>query len=142
MSHFTKNKGTFVTSIESFVKACGKLGLKGKLQTGGQIRMYDGTMVPVKAAFVTGQYALGLQEEEEGKYSLCGDIWGVKCDLYGSTSPLKNMGDQDLMNKVLQETTKITIEDTYAEQGFVCETVEDKQTGGIELTLTRNTVQW
>ena len=134
MSHFTKNTKVFVTDKDAFIKACQELGIKGKVTENTTIKAWDGSRHKVAMAINCGQYDIGLEQLEDGKFSIVGDWWGIK---FGLSKNLANLSDEDLQNKILQNTTKQAIVDKYGSEGFDCSVVEEKS-GAMQITLTRS----
>ena len=134
MSHFSKNTKVFVTNLDAFVMACRELGINGKVTMDTSIKMFDKSMHKVDLAIKVGEYDIGLQRGEEGRYSMVGDWWGIRKALPSSMS---HLGDEDQQGLILKTTTKCAIQSQYEAEGFNCEVVEDNKTGAIELTLTR-----
>jgi hypothetical protein len=134
MSHFSKNTKVFITNLDAFAAACKELGINGKVTMDTSIRMFDGSMHKVDLAVKVGNYDIGLQREEEGRYSMVGDWWGIR---QGLPTRFQSLSDEEQQNLVLKTTTKCAIVSQYEGQGFNCEVVEDK-TGAMDITLTRD----
>lgn len=134
MSHFSKNTKVFITNLDAFVAACKELGINGQVSMDTTIKMYNGSKHKCDLAIKVGNYDIGLQKGEEGRYSMVGDWWGVRQGLPKSFSSLSAEDQQGL---ILKTTTKCAIQTQYEAEGFNCEVVEDNKTGSLELTLTR-----
>jgi hypothetical protein len=135
MSHFSKNTKVFVTDTKAFVEACQELDIRGKVtEKEHQIKMFDGTMHKVALSVNCGKFDIGLEKEEEGRYSIVGDWWGIR---QGLPQSFQRMGDEEIQNTILKHTTKNTIKDKYEAEGFDYSVVEDKA-GAMQITLTRS----
>jgi len=123
MSHFTKVSKAKIKSKAAFLAAAKELGF---LEVKGKLRGYNGDTRDAEVVVRKSgcPYDVGLVKGSEGTYDMEADWWGV------------NQHCTDAANQFTQLTTKCSIQQTYAKQGFMVQTAEQKD-GSIKLTLTK-----
>lgn len=135
MSHFVKNTKVFVTDKDAFIKACREMGFNGKVKENCIIRDHAGQTAKAAYAVNAGTYDIGLVESEagSGQFNLMAEWWGIRRE----NRNVESMGDEQIQNTLLQNTTKNTIKDKYEAIGFDVQ-VEPQKTGDMQITLTRS----
>lgn len=137
MSHFTKLDKAKIIDPDAFIQACADLGFT-EVQRDVTIKAWDGKTKKVEIAckMAGEKYEIGLQQNEEGKYDMLADWWGIRLNL---PSECKNQGiktDSDLQDTLLRHTTKHTLTRKYRRQGFRAEISEDAE-HNIRVRLSR-----
>lgn len=126
MSHFTKLAKAQITDVDAFIAACADLGLT-EVMRDAKIKDFYGKEITVDVAIKTGKYSIALQKNEQGKFDMISDWWGVRGDL--ASSPVLNQqgirNDADLQDAILRHTTKNTIIQRYKRLGFRASVEED-----------------
>ena len=103
-----------------------------------KIKDYYGKEINVDVAcrLPGAKYEIALQKNENKKYDMVCDWWGIRRSL---PDACKNQGinnDSDLQDAILRHTTKHTIIRKYKRDGFRAEVTEDEN-HNIRLKLTR-----
>ena len=135
MSHFTKLDRAQITSADAFIKACKDLGFT-EIQRDVTIKDYYGKSIKVDVAVKAGKYDIALQKNESGKFDMVADWWGVRGAAPELMRKAKINGDGDLQDYLLRHTTKHTIVERYARQGFRADVTEDAKQN-LNVVLTR-----
>jgi hypothetical protein len=160
LSHFSKVKGTKVTSVEAFIKACAEFGMT-KVKRDVDIRPWArgdaSEHVEVFCGYPSSQYGIGLKKSEESGYEMVSDwsLTGFELpeEIQAKIPHAHQFPGEDRERSIeghgvaraacdefrglaMQTVAKHTIKQVYSSQGFMVSEVEQKD-GSIKLNLTR-----
>lgn len=130
MSHFSQLK-TNLKNQTYLKKALEKLGYQiEEAPEGVDVRGYFGESLKADFKILTStHYDIGFVKNAEGSYEVVGD-WELLPKVSGI--------EQDaFMGQVKKEYARTSIMETAKEQGYQVETLENEETGELELVVTQ-----